>query len=646
MLNILNLTYLQGGLPLLQNVNLQAYANQRIGLVGKNGCGKSTLFRLIRGEIKPDSGEISMQSGKTIAFVEQEIATSDQPALEFVLDGDIELRLLEKTLAQEQHDSAWFDAQHRYEAINGYVAKANAAQLLNGLGFSNETLERPVSSFSGGWRMRLNLARALMHRADLLLLDEPTNHLDLEAILWLEQYLARYPGSLLLVSHDREFLNACVNRIAHVHDQTIDCYSGDYDDFERARTERIAQQNQAFQTQQTKIAHLEDFVRRFRAKATKAKQAQSRVKALERLTRIAPAHVADGHFELEIEAPERSPDLLLRADEMGFAYADNGHTRPPLSSSLPQAGERDNVPLREHQVKILFHHINLVLRAGARIALLGPNGAGKSTLIKLLVGELFPTQGKLEFTPDIRIGYFAQHQLENLDSAATPLQHMERLAPKEKTLALRTFLGRFGLAGDSEDRPIASFSGGEKSRLALALLAWQKPHLLLLDEPTNHLDLDMRDALTLALEEYTGAVVLVSHDRSLIRAVADELWLVADGEAKLFDGDLEDYKSWIETRRPREAAAQPQPEKSRRENAPKPNLKVLLSKQGKLETALSTAQAELAAINRQLADPATYSNPDRNKISQLNALHTSLEAKVAELEEKWLELEMLLEEGR
>ena len=646
MLNILNLTYLQGGLPLLQNVNLQAYANQRIGLVGKNGCGKSTLFRLIRGEIKPDSGEISMQSGKTIAFVEQEIATSDQPALEFVLDGDIELRLLEKTLAQEQHDSAWFDAQHRYEAINGYVAKANAAQLLNGLGFSNETLERPVSSFSGGWRMRLNLARALMHRADLLLLDEPTNHLDLEAILWLEQYLARYPGSLLLVSHDREFLNACVNRIAHVHDQTIDCYSGDYDDFERARTERIAQQNQAFQTQQTKIAHLEDFVRRFRAKATKAKQAQSRVKALERLTRIAPAHVADGHFELEIEAPERSPDLLLRADEMGFAYADNGHTRPPLSSSLPQAGERDNVPLREHQVKILFHHINLVLRSGARIALLGPNGAGKSTLIKLLVGELFPTQGKLEFTPDIRIGYFAQHQLENLDSAATPLQHMERLAPKEKTLALRTFLGRFGLAGDSEDRPIASFSGGEKSRLALALLAWQKPHLLLLDEPTNHLDLDMRDALTLALEEYTGAVVLVSHDRSLIRAVADELWLVADGEAKLFDGDLEDYKSWIETRRPREAAAQPQPEKSRRENAPKPNLKVLLSKQGKLETALSTAQAELAAINRQLADPATYSNPDRNKISQLNALHTSLEAKVAELEEKWLELEMLLEEGR
>jgi ATP-binding cassette subfamily F protein 3 len=644
MLNIQNLTYLQGGIPLLQNINLQAYSNQRIGLVGKNGCGKSTLFRLIRGEIKPDGGEISMQSGKTIAFVEQEIATSDQSALEFVLDGDTELRLLEKTLAREQHDPAWFEAQHRYEAIDGYVAKARAAQLLNGLGFANDSLERPVASFSGGWRMRLNLARALMHRADLLLLDEPTNHLDLEAILWLEQYLARYAGSILLVSHDREFLNACVNRIAHVHDLTIDCYSGDYDDFERARAERIAQQNQAFQTQQAKIAHLEDFVRRFRAKATKAKQAQSRVKALERLTRIAPAHVADGHFELEIEAPERGPDLLLRADEMGFGYSGNGHARFPLPCP-PPVGEGDKASLREPHVKILFRNINLVLRAGARIALLGPNGAGKSTLIKLLVGELEPTLGKLEFTPDIRIGYFAQHQLENLDSAATPLQHMERLAPKETTLALRTFLGRFGLAGDSEDRPVASFSGGEKSRLALALLAWQKPHLLLLDEPTNHLDLDMRDALTLALEEYTGAVVLVSHDRSLIRAVADELWLVADGEAKLFDGDLEDYKSWIETRRPREAAAPSQPEKPRRENAPKPNKKALLSKQSKLETALAAAQAELAAVNHQLADPSTYANPDRSKINQLNTLHANLEAKVADLEENWLELEMRMEEG-
>ncbi|MBI3480837.1 MAG: ATP-binding cassette domain-containing protein [Nitrosomonadales bacterium] len=614
MLNIQNLTYLQGGIPLFQQANLQAFANQRIGLVGKNGCGKSTLFRLIRGEIRPDGGEVSLQSGKTLAYVEQEIANSDQAALEFVLDGDAQLRRLEKILAQEQHDPAWYEAQQHFESIDGYGAKARAAQLLNGLGFATDTLGRSVASFSGGWRMRLNLARALMCRADLLLLDEPTNHLDLEAIIWLEQYLARYPGSILLVSHDREFLNATVNRIAHVHDCMIDNYAGDYDDFERARAEKIAQQNQAYQTQQAKIAHLEDFVRRFRAKATKAKQAQSRVKALERLTRIAPAHVTDGHFELEIEAPERSPDLLLRADKMGFAYGE----------------------------KQLFGSVDLLLRSGARIALLGPNGAGKSTLIKLLTGELAPTAGRLEVTPDIRIGYFAQHQLENLDSAATPLRHMERIAPKETTLALRTFLGRFGLAGDAEDRPVASFSGGEKSRLALALLAWQKPHLLLLDEPTNHLDLDMRDALTLALEEYAGAVVLVSHDRSLIRAVADELYLVADGSAKLFDGDLEDYKDWIEARRPRETA-QAKPEQSLQKAAPKPNRKALQSKQNKLEIELNKAQAELVEINRQLGDTATYTNCSNDFISQLNARREMLESKVAELEEGWLEMEMSLE---
>ena len=614
MLNILNMTYLQGGTALFGQANLQAYANQRIGLVGKNGCGKSTLFRLIRGELQPESGEVSLQSGKTLAYVEQEIASSAQSAIQFVLDGDEELRHLERILAREQHDAAWFEAQQRFESIDGYGAKARAAQLLSGLGFETGSLERQVDSFSGGWRMRLNLARALMHRADLLLLDEPTNHLDLEAILWLEQYLARYPGSILLVSHDREFLNATVNRIAHVHDGVIDSYAGDYDDFERSRAEKITQQNQAFQTQQAKIAHLEDFVRRFSAKATKAKQAQSRVKALERLTRIAAVHVTDGHFELEIEAPARSPDLLMRLDNMGFSYGE----------------------------KSLFKNISMVLRAGARIALLGPNGAGKSTLIKLLVGELQPTQGRLDTTPDIRIGYFAQHQLENLDSDATPLQHIERIAPKETTLALRTFLGRFGLAGNAEDRPVASFSGGEKSRLALALLAWQKPHLLLLDEPTNHLDLDMRDALTLALEEYTGAVVIVSHDRSLIRAVADELYLVADGEVKLFEGDLEDYKRWIEARRPRETA-QVKPEKSSQTIPQKPNKKALQSKRARLEDELNRAQAELSGINEQLGNPATYSDCSTDFIAQLNARREIVQAKVDTLEEGWLELEMALE---
>ncbi len=617
MLNIQNLTYLQSGTPLFQSANLQAFSNQRIGLVGQNGCGKSTLFRLIRGEIKADGGDIALQSGKTLGYVEQEIANSALPALEFVLDGDAQLRQLEKTLAQETHDAEWFAAQQHFEAIDGYGAPARAAQLLNGLGFDVNTLHRSVASFSGGWRMRLNLARALMHRADLLLLDEPTNHLDLEAILWLENYLARYPGSILLVSHDREFLNATVNRIAHVHDGIIDSYAGNYDDFERARDERFTLQNQAFQTQQAKIAHLEDFVRRFRAQATKAKQAQSRIKALERLTRIAPAHVTDGHFALEIEAPERSPDLLLRAEGLSFSYGDN----------------------------TLFNNVEMLIRSGGRIALLGPNGAGKSTLIKLLVGELQPTAGKLEITSEIRIGYFAQHQLENLDSAATPLHHLERIAPKETTLTLRTFLGRFGLAGNREDRPVASFSGGEKSRLALALLAWQKPHLLLLDEPTNHLDLDMRDALTLALEEYTGAVVLVSHDRSLIRAVADELWLVADHTARLFDGDLDDYKTWTEERRRNELV----PNKVTKPIAAplaKVNRKALQSKQAKIEKALHQAQAELSEINLQLGSPETYSQANGDFIKQLNSRREQAITTVAQLEESWLELEISLEENR
>ncbi|PTQ87439.1 ribosomal protection-like ABC-F family protein [Nitrosomonas ureae] len=617
MLDIQSLTYLQGGIPLLENCNLQIFSNQRVGLVGKNGSGKSTLFRLIRGVLKPDSGEVSFQSGKTVAFVEQEIIDSDQSAISFVLDGDVELCQLEKILAQVEHDAAWFEAQQRYETIGGYSAQSRAAQLLNGLGFANAILEKPVNHFSGGWRMRLNLARALMHRADLLLLDEPTNHLDLEAILWLEQYLARYPGSVIVVSHDREFLNACVQRIAHINNRKIDSYSGNYDDFERARAEHLAQHAQAFQQQQKQIAHMEDFVRRFRAKATKAKQAQSRIKALDRLARLAPVHIEDGHFGLQIEAPERSPDVLLRIKDMSFGYGDQQ----------------------------LFQHVNLVLQAGSRIALLGPNGAGKSTLIKLMTGEIKPTSGFIEQAPNIGMGYFAQHQLENLDSESTPLQHMKRLDPAQTELSLRNFLGRFGLGGEHEDRSVATFSGGEKSRLALAMLAWQKPHFLLLDEPTNHLDLDMRDALTLALEAYTGAVVLVSHDRSLVRAVADELWLVADGQAQLLDGDLEDYKRWIEARRAREAEElRSITPKTQIKTATKPNKKILLSKQSKLETALTIAQKELAEANRRLADPATYVNCSRNEIDQLSETLVKLEKKVAELEENWLELEMALEE--
>ncbi len=615
MLTIRNLTYLQNGTPLLQNVNLQIFAGQRVGLVGRNGCGKSTLFRLIRGEIFPEHGEVELQVGKTIAFVEQEVTGSEQTALAFVLDGDRELRELQKVLASNTHDPDWFEAQHRFEVIDGYGAQARAAQLLYGLGFTQEALDRSIGSFSGGWRMRLNLARALMHRADLLLLDEPTNHLDLEAILWLEQYLARYPGSLMMVSHDREFLNSCVGRIAYIHDRVIDTYSGNYDDFERAHAEQTMQQTQAFQQQQQQIARMEDFVRRFRAKATKAKQAQSRLKALERLVRIAPAFGEVEQYRLRLESPERSPDLLLQAEKMSFGY----------------------------DSRLILEQVDLSLRAGARIALMGLNGAGKSTLIKLLIGELQPVSGRISINSSIRIGYFAQHQLEHLDSAMTPLQHMQRLAPKESEFTLRTYLGRFGLAGDDENRPVATFSGGEKSRLAFALLAFQKPHVLLLDEPTNHLDLEMRDALTLALEEYTGAVVLVSHDRSLIRAVADELWLVAEGTVRLFEGDLEDYKQWLERRNTRVADKVKPVRVVPKQPISRPNRKALQSKQTKLDAALSLAQMELASINRQLADPATYIDPLSERIVQLNQARLELEKKIEALEEDWLALESAME---
>ncbi|MCP5250565.1 MAG: ATP-binding cassette domain-containing protein [Burkholderiales bacterium] len=617
MLNIQLLTFHQSGVPLLQNCNLQVFAGERVGLVGKNGCGKSTLFRLIRGAVKPDAGDVNLQTGKTIAFVEQEIISSDQTVLDFVLDGDIELRQLEHILGQEAHDAAWFEAQQRYETIDGYGAQARAAQLLSGLGFASEALQQPVSAFSGGWRMRLNLARALMHRADLLLLDEPTNHLDLEAIIWLEQYLVRYPGSFIVVSHDREFLNACTERIAHVNNRRIDVYTGNYDDFERAHAERLQQHAQAYQQQQKQIAHMEDFVRRFRAKATKAKQAQSRVKALERLTRITPAQMENGYFGLKFDAPEYSPDVLLRMSDAAFGY--------------------DGKPVLEK--------IQLILRAGARIALLGPNGAGKSTLIKLLTGEFSPDSGTVESAREVSVGYFAQHQLEHLDSNATPLQHMARLAPAQTELELRSFLGRFGMGGDTENRPVGTFSGGEKSRLALALLAWRKPHVLLLDEPTNHLDLDMRDALTFALDAYSGAVVLVSHDRSLVRAVAEELWLVADGRVQVFDGDLDDYKNWIENRRVQETAqSRAVMNKTGQKPAARSNRKALLSRQSKLEAALNAAQKELAEADRQLADPATYTQRTRTEIDQLNVAYHALKTKIEALEEDWLELEMALEE--
>lgn len=609
MLNIQNLSYHLGARQLFRGASLQLFHGQRLGLVGVNGCGKSTLLRLIRGEAQPDGGDISLYAGITIASVAQEIDTSARPALDFVLDGDIELRELEAVLGQERHDAAYFQAQSRFEAIDGYGAPARAAQLLAGLGFAPEQMQAPVNSFSGGWRMRLNLARALMRRADLLLLDEPTNHLDLEAILWLEQYLARYPGSLILVSHDREFLNAVVDRIGHIDQGQITLYAGDYDAFETRRAERAAQQQALYEQQQARIAELEHFVARFRAKASKARQAQSRLKALARMERVAKVQVADG-YSLELPSPERPPQILLKLEQAAFAF-----------------GERS-----------LFRGLNLTLRPGDRLALLGPNGTGKSTLIRLLAGELQPTQGTRQLTPGVRIGYFAQHQLEQLDLAATPLQHIQRLDPETDAQSLRNFLGRFGFGGHEMDRPVGDFSGGEKSRLVLAGLAWQRPHLLLLDEPTNHLDLDMRDALTLALQDYAGAMVLVSHDRNLTRACADQLLLIADGQAAAFDGDLDDYRQWLAARAARASA--PKPDKpTAPKRVPGTHLKQVRQKQGKIETEMAALEAELARLDTLLADPALYQQSDPEKLQTLNAQRGTLQARYGELEEGWLALE-------
>jgi ATP-binding cassette subfamily F protein 3 len=517
MITLRNASLRRGNRVLLEDVSLIIYAGQKIGITGANGTGKSSLFALLRGEIHADSGDLDIPRRLTIAHVAQEIAALDRPAIDYVIDGDAELRDIEAQLELDTDNGKHIAALYaRYENCGGYTVRARAAQLLSGLGFAVPDHTRPVQSFSGGWRMRLNLAKALICRSDLLLLDEPTNHLDLDTVLWLEQWLLSYPGTLLLISHDRDFLDNVVDTIAHVEHRAITLYSGNYAQFERQRAERLALQQGTYEKQQREIAHMQDFVARFRAKASKARQAQSRLKALDRMTVIAAAHV-DSPFQFSFREPAKYPSPLLRLDEADAGYND---------------------------VAVL-KQIKLILEPGERLGILGRNGAGKSTLIKLLAGELPVLNGKRIEGQNLRIGYFAQHQLEQLNPAQNALQHIQQADPQAAEQEIRSFLGGFGFAGDDALRLVAPFSGGEKARLVLALLAWQRPHLLLLDEPTNHLDLDMRDALTLALQEYQGAVVVVSHDRYLLRTLADRLVLVADGRVTPFDGDLEDYRVWL-----------------------------------------------------------------------------------------------------
>ncbi len=626
-----NLRLARGVKTLIEGASLQIHPGWKVGLTGANGCGKSSLFGLLRGELHQDSGDLEMPASWVIAHVAQETPALPRPAIEYVLDGDAELRRVEAGLekAEAAHDGEEIGHLHgRLQEIGGYAARARAAALMDGLGFSAADLERPVADFSGGWRMRLNLAQALMCRSDLLLLDEPTNHLDLDAVIWLEQWLGDYRGTLVLISHDRDFLDAVVNQIAHIENQQLTLYTGGYSNFERQRAERLSQQQAMFEKQQRERAHLQKYVDRFRAQATKARQAQSRIKALERMETIAAAHI-DNPFSFSFRECGAAPDPLLQLEDAAAGYPD----KPILAG------------------------MKLTIRPGERIGLLGRNGAGKSTLIKLLAGSLKPSAGQRREGKGLALGYFAQHALESLRPDESALQHMLRLDPQTREQELRNYLGGFDFHGDMATAPVAPFSGGEKSRLALALLIWGKPNLLLLDEPTNHLDLEMRHALTLALQDYEGGMVIVSHDRALLRATCDRFLLVDDGRLQPFDGDLDDYKTWLAQRRAADATAAQCPDraadkasrKADREAAAADRQARLAARRplqkelDQLDKKLGPWNAEKAQLDERLADPALYTGPDAGEVPKLLKRQAELTGKIDEAELRWLELHEALD---
>ncbi|MDO8962062.1 MAG: ATP-binding cassette domain-containing protein [Methylophilus sp.] len=626
MIQFKQLTLTRGAKILVEQASFQLHPGHKVGLTGANGAGKSSLFALLRGELHPEVGDLEMPPNWVVAHVAQETPALAQSAIAFTLDGDVELRQVEIALAQAEADHAGekiAELHQRLSDIEGYSAKARAAALLDGLGFSQADLERPVSDFSGGWRVRLNLARALMCRSDLLLLDEPTNHLDLDAVIWLEGWLREYRGTLLLISHDRDFLDSVVNNILHIEQQRLTLYRGGYSDFERQRAEKLALQQAMFEKQQRKVSHLQSYIDRFRVQATKARQAQSRIKALERMEMISAAHV-DSQFNFEFREPVSAPDPLLVLDDVDVGY---GHS-PILN-------------------KVVF-----TIRPGERVGLLGKNGAGKSTLIKLLAAELFPLAGKRVEGKDLNIGYFAQHQLEQLRPNESPLQHMMRLDPATREQEHLNYLGGFDFKGDMARTPCLNFSGGEKSRLALALLIWTRPNLLLLDEPTNHLDLEMRHALTMALQDYQGGVILVSHDRALLRASCDRFVLVADAKAETFDGDLDDYKAWLASVKMQENVANTS-EKSVKKNdyaqnkadrqarilARRPLLKTLTQ----LEQSLSTYQIEKQSLESRALDATLYEPAHKLELQQHIKRQAELTSLIDEAELQWLEIHEALE---
>ncbi|WP_414154604.1 ATP-binding cassette domain-containing protein [Pseudomonas sp. BNK-43-a] len=620
MIRLSNLTLQRGPQRLLEGAEMTLHTGHKAGLIGANGAGKSSLFALLRGELSPDAGDCQIPADWRIAHMRQEVDTLDRLAVDYVLDGDLRLRKVQADLAaaEQAHDGTALARLHsELDSADGYTADARARKLLAGLGFTAEQMDRRVGDFSGGWRMRLNLAQALMCPSDLLLLDEPTNHLDLDAILWLEDWLKGYPGTLLLISHDRDFLDAVVDHVLHVEQRKLNLYNGGYSAFERTRAERLAQQQQAYEKQQAQRAHMEKYIARFKAQATKARQAQSRIKALERMEELSAAHV-DSPFDFVFREAHKISSPLLDLAEGRLGYGD----------------------------KTILEKVKLQLTPGARIGLLGPNGAGKSTLIKNLAGELEPLSGRLARGENLAVGYFAQHQLDSLDDKASPLLHLQRLAPAEREQTLRDFLGGFDFRGDRIDEPVVNFSGGEKARLALALIAWERPNLLLLDEPTNHLDLEMRLALTMALQEFAGAVVVVSHDRHLLKSTTNDFLLVADGKVDTFDGDLDDYSRWLIDYRQRTAPVSNTPvnpdktdKKAQRQAAAALRQQLAPHKKAadKLETELGQVHAQLAEIETALGDSGLYDAARKDELRDLLARQTKLKQREGELEEAWME---------
>ena len=633
MINFTNVALRRGGKLLFEKVTFTIHRGQRVGVTGVNGCGKSSLFAMVRDQLHSDAGELTLPPNQVIAHVAQETPALDRSAIDYAIDGDVELRTIEAELVEaEAADDGNRQAQlhSKLESVDGYTCRSRAARLLHGLGFSTAQEALPVKSFSGGWRMRLNLAQALMCRSDILLLDEPTNHLDLDAVMWLQAWLTQYQGTLLLISHDRDFLDDVTTHIAHVEQGGIELYTGNYSAFEKRRAERLAQQQSAYVKQQEEIAHIHSFVTRFKAKASKAKQAQSRLKTLERMEMISAAHI-DSPFHFSFLEPEKLPHMLLQMRNAEIGYGDT----------------------------TILANVKLDLASGDRVGLLGANGAGKSTLIKVLADTLAPRCGDFTRAQDLKIGYFAQHQLEQLHLDESPLEHLLRLDPRAREQELRDFLGGFAFNGDKVTDPVAPFSGGEKARLVLAMLVYQRPNLLLLDEPTNHLDLEMRHALSVALQGFEGALVMISHDRHMLRSVTDR-WLWVDGGCVTpFDGDLESYRQQMIARREVDESDAPADlqaagaagensqvgRKARRQQDAEQRraLKPLQNKLKKLEQQMDALNTQKEQIESQLAGSEIYQETEKVRLKTVLADQANVSAELDQVESEWMEISESLE---